>query len=152
MKGELGGENNLYSVFGTNFLASQFCKRIFKLNIRSTALAWRCLWRKFHCILTSSELCFRYYCKHNKSLIIPYQLYFTSELTRLEIEIERPTNWQGRWSWPVTKILSYHPPPPTLTLLHCFSASLHPPLSPTGRIEEEDVKSGSSLTSFKGFL
>ena len=24
----------------------------------------------FHCILTSSELCFRYHCKHNKSLII----------------------------------------------------------------------------------
>ena len=121
--------------------------RIFKLNIRSTALAWRRLWRKLseqpsiECKTWPKILLFIAFwhllnCVSDIIVSIInlwsyiYQLYFTSELTRLEIEIECPTNWQGRWSWPVTKILSYHPPPPTLTLLHCFSASLHLPLSP----------------------
>ena len=42
-------------------------------------------------------------------------------------------NWQGRRSRAVMVILSHHHPPPpiTWTLLCCFSASLHPPLSPS---------------------
>ena len=54
------------------------------------------------------------------------------------IELIYLENWQGRLRHDSEKDLktreingvSYHPPPPTITLLHCFSASLDPPLSP----------------------